>query len=217
MMPKSNPNPKFSGFRYSVRTLLVVATATCVVLGVLQWLLPPDIPIGMRVVVSVMIGALIAYAAWIFYQSKRHPWKTPEDYVIVKVDAKWKRRVRSPIIMGPIAAFTGVSLTFAPLYLFSCGQADKFGVFEWIAVPLCFLVIYLVPGFYMSLAFRSDGRAFQIGSFIRECRRRGRHTVGRMENGVRESISLSMTPVHFSSSLFLLRPLFLLAWASHKF
>jgi hypothetical protein len=54
--------------------------------------------------------------------------------------------------MGPIAAFTGVSLTFAPFFLFWCGQADNFGVFEWIAVPLCFLVIYIVPGFYMSLA-----------------------------------------------------------------
>lgn len=141
-----------TSFRFSMRALLLTLTATCVLLGILQWVLPNDIPVGMRIGLSVVIAASIAYAVWIFYQSKRHPWKTPDDYVTVKVDAKWRRRVKSPVIMGPIATLTGVSLTFAPLCLFWCGQADEFGVFEWIAVPLCFLVIYLVPGFYMSLA-----------------------------------------------------------------
>jgi hypothetical protein len=47
---------------------------------------------------------------------------------------------------------TGVSLTFAPFYLFWCGQWQQLGILEWIVVALCFLVIYFVPGFYMHLA-----------------------------------------------------------------
>jgi hypothetical protein len=139
-------------FQYSVRALLVVVTATCVLLGFLQWVLPNDVSIGFRIGFAVMIAALIAYAVRVVNHGKRHPWKTPEDFVIVKVDAKWRRRVKSPYIMGPIAALTGVSVSFATFFLFRCGQAEEFGVFEWIAVPSSFLIIYLVPGFYMSLA-----------------------------------------------------------------
>jgi hypothetical protein len=54
--------------------------------------------------------------------------------------------------MGPIAALTGVSVTFAPLYLLQCGQMANLGILQWIIVALCFLVIYFVPGFYMKLA-----------------------------------------------------------------
>jgi cobalamin synthase len=138
--------------RFSMRALLVTLTASCVVLGVLQWVLPKDIPIEYRIAFSIMIAALLAYAAYLICHAKRHPWKSPEDFVTVKVDAKWKRRVKSPIIIGPVATFTGAAITFAPLYLFSCGQAEEFGILEWFAVPLCFLVIYFVPLFYMSLA-----------------------------------------------------------------
>lgn len=56
------------------------------------------------------------------------------------------------MIMMPVAALTGVSLTFAPLYLLLCGQMEEFGIVEWILVPVCFLVIYVVPSFYMGLA-----------------------------------------------------------------
>jgi hypothetical protein len=156
-----------------MRNLLSVVTATCVLLGILQWVIPIDTPMGQRIVVSVIIAASIAYAAWIVYQSKCRPWKTPENFVTVKVDAKWRRRVKSPIIMGPVALFGGVSLTFAPLYLFWCGQADNFGVFEWIVVPLCFLVVYIVPGFYMSLAsevmaelFKSEAQSDHAGAAV---------------------------------------------------
>ena len=152
MTTNSNRNPDSDRFRYSVRSLLVVVTATCALLGLLQWVLPNDLPIEARIMMYVVIAASIAYAVWGFYRAKRHPWRTPEEFVTVKVDAKWKRRVKSPVVMGPIATLTGVSLTFAPLCLFWCGQSEKFGVFEWIAVPLSFLIIYIVPGFYMSLA-----------------------------------------------------------------
>ncbi len=54
--------------------------------------------------------------------------------------------------MGPIASLTGVSLTFAPAYLLWCGPIEELGILEWVGVAACFLMIYLVPSFYMSLA-----------------------------------------------------------------
>jgi len=155
-------NPNRNPVRFSVRTLLLILTATCILLAILQWVLPKDLPLGIKIFLSSMISLSIAFAVWIGYQRQHHPWKTPEDFVTVKVDAKWKRRVKSPIIMWPIAALTGVSVTFAPLYLYWCGQAEEFGVFEWIAVPLCFLMIYIVPGFYMSLATEVMAELFRL-------------------------------------------------------
>jgi len=49
------------------------------------------------------------------------------------------------------------------------GQAQAWGVGNWILVGLSFLVIYLVPGFYMKLAsevvaelIKSDAAAIQL-------------------------------------------------------
>jgi hypothetical protein len=145
---KRNPDR----FQFSLRTLLIIVTVAGVLFGLLEWLLPTDPPIGDRLFMYVMIAAVIAYGAWSVYRAQRRPWQTPTNYVTVKVDARWRKRVKSPLIIGPIGALTGVSLTFAPLYLFWCGQAEEFGIAEWIAVPLCFLIIYIVPGFYMKLA-----------------------------------------------------------------
>ena len=61
-----------------------------------------------------------------------------------------------------MAALTGVSLTFAPLYLLWCGQMQEWTVFHWIAVIACFLTIYFVPGFYMSLAAEVIGELVKI-------------------------------------------------------
>lgn len=158
MVTKPNRNP----IRFSVRALLLILTATCIVLAILQWVLPHDLSIGMRITLSIMLAAPIAYGVWVYHRGKRHPWKTPEDFVTVKVDAKWLRRVKSPIIMGPIAALTGVSVSFAPLCLFWCGQAEQFGIFEWIAVPSSFLMIYIVPGFYMRLAGEVMAELFKL-------------------------------------------------------
>jgi hypothetical protein len=150
MAINSDSNP--DRFQFNLRTLLIVVTAACLGFGLLAWLLPDDLSIEARLLVYVVFTAITASGAWAVYRSKQRTWKTPEDCISVKVDAKWLRRVKSPFIFMPIATFTGVSVTFAPLYLFSCGQIQEFGIFEWVAVPLCFLVIYLVPGFYMNLA-----------------------------------------------------------------
>lgn len=141
-----------SSRQFRLRTLFLIMTATCVLLPILLAILPEDLPFEMKVYLLLMYAALAAYGARIVHQSKHRPWTLPEDTLAVQVDAKWLRRVKSPFIMGPIAALTGVSLTFAPAYLLWCGQMDEFGIVEWIAVPVCFLTIYVVPSFYMSLA-----------------------------------------------------------------
>jgi len=68
--------------------------------------------------------------------------------VTIEVGLIWVRLVRSPIYYI-VAAFTGVSVSFAPFFLymasigrFSFGLAEK---------TLCLLIIVLVPPFYMRL------------------------------------------------------------------
>jgi hypothetical protein len=150
MVSNADRNPDL--YQFNLRTLLVVVTVACLVFGFLAWLLPNDLPIEARLIVNVIYAGVAAYGVWTAHAMTRHTWKTPANSVTVKVDAKWLRRVKSPFILLPIAALGGVSQTFAPLYLFWCGQIQGFGIFEWIVVTLCFLIIYLVPGFYMSLA-----------------------------------------------------------------
>lgn len=71
------------------------------------------------------------------------------DEVTVTIPAVWLRRVKSPLMLI-VCALTGVSITFAPFFLFQLGQA-KSEIWNPL-VLLCFAVIYLVPGFYMKLA-----------------------------------------------------------------
>jgi hypothetical protein len=102
--------------------------------------------------VFILYGLIIARLATLVYKSQTKPRTPPQDTVTVQVDAKWLRRVKSPIIMTPIAAMTGVSVSFAPLYLLWCGQLAEFGYSEWIGIPIALFVINVVPGFYMGLA-----------------------------------------------------------------
>jgi hypothetical protein len=69
------------------------------------------------------------------------------DKVTIEIDAKWVRRVKSPFYWA-ISALTGVSITFAPLFLYRYGQNGS----ETWKVLICFAVIYLVPLFYIDLA-----------------------------------------------------------------
>ncbi len=152
MSTESNGSKGSHRFQFRLRTLLFVITGACVLFGMLEFVIPDSIPIGYRIALYATYSIALAFAAWRLYESKRHPWKSPTEFVMVKVDAKWKRRVKSPLIIGPIAALTGVSLSFAPLMLVWLGQAQTWGVVEWIVASLSFLVIYFVPGFYMKLA-----------------------------------------------------------------
>jgi hypothetical protein len=70
--------------------------------------------------------------------------------VTLELNPIWVRMARSPIFLL-VTALMGVSVTFAPLFLYWSGQARFFPGFEWIVVPLCFAVIYCVPGFFFVL------------------------------------------------------------------
>jgi hypothetical protein len=140
-------------FQLKLATLLLVVTVACLLFGFLEWTLPEDIPIGFRLIIYVSYTAMVLWVAWtIVRERRRWPRPSPTDYVTVKVDTKWLRRLKSPFIFGPVAALTGVSLTFAPLFLLTCGQVREWTIYHWVAVSVSFLMIYLVPGFYMSLA-----------------------------------------------------------------
>ena len=70
--------------------------------------------------------------------------------VVVEIDSIWVQVVHSPIYWI-IATLTGVAITFAPLFLYWCGKGTFFPGTEWIVVPACFVVIYLVGMFYTAL------------------------------------------------------------------
>jgi hypothetical protein len=162
------PAPTRKRMQFNLRFALVFITAACLMLGFLAWLLPNDLPISGKIVSYGGILLVLVFGAWIHLHGQQNPWTTPADYVTVKVDAKWLRRVQSPFVMGPIAALTGVSISFAPLGLLWCGQAEQFGLVQWIVAPLCFLTIYLVPGFYMSLASEVMAELLKAGNEQRQ-------------------------------------------------
>lgn len=82
------------------------------------------------------------------------------DKVAIQIDSKWLRIVRSPL-WWVVASLQGVSVTFAPLFLYWSGKGQFFPKAEWIIVPSCFAVIFLVGFFYFWLG----------GEVIRELRK----------------------------------------------
>ena len=70
--------------------------------------------------------------------------------VVVEIDSKWVKVVHSPVYWI-VAALTGAAITFGPLFLYWCGKGTFFPGTEWIVVPACFVVIYLVGMFYIAL------------------------------------------------------------------
>ena len=65
------------------------------------------------------------------------------ESVTIQIGAKWASIARSPVYWI-VAALQGVSVTFAPLFLGS----------EWVIVPVCFAVMYLVPLFHFQFSNR---------------------------------------------------------------
>ena len=70
--------------------------------------------------------------------------------VTIEIDSKWVKMIRSPIYVI-VSSLTGVSISFAPLFLYWSGKGKFLPRYQWLAVPLCFAVIYLVPLFYFRL------------------------------------------------------------------
>jgi ABC-type transport system involved in multi-copper enzyme maturation permease subunit len=72
------------------------------------------------------------------------------DKVTIELNSKWLRIVRSPLIWV-IWTFQGVSITMAPLFLYWSGSGKLFPSLNWLVVPLCFALIFLIPAFYIWL------------------------------------------------------------------
>jgi hypothetical protein len=60
------------------------------------------------------------------------------------------KSVRSPVFIV-VSALTGISVSFAPYFLYLSGQGKFYHGHEWFVVPLCFGVILLVPLAYFRL------------------------------------------------------------------
>ena len=67
--------------------------------------------------------------------------------VTVEISQGWVKIARSPIYVV-VSALTGVSVSFAPLFLYWTGKGKFFPGYEWLVVPLCFAMIFFVPLFY---------------------------------------------------------------------
>jgi len=70
--------------------------------------------------------------------------------VTIEIDSRWAKVVRSPLYWI-VAALQGVSITFAPLFLYWSGKGMFAHGSEWLVVPSCFAVILLVGFFYILL------------------------------------------------------------------
>jgi hypothetical protein len=70
--------------------------------------------------------------------------------ITIEIDSKWVRIVRSPLYWV-VAALQGLSIGFAPLFLFFAGRGMLSRGFDWFVVPLCFAMIWLVGLFYVRL------------------------------------------------------------------
>jgi len=89
------------------------------------------------------------------YEPPQHtsgpPRQSTAGMVWVEVDRRWVDRVRSPMFMV-VAAFTGVSISFAPLTLLFLDHIPVPSVYRWIIAGICLTMIYVIPGWYMRLA-----------------------------------------------------------------
>jgi hypothetical protein len=72
------------------------------------------------------------------------------DKVSIEIDSRWVKAARSPVYLI-IQALQGVSVSFAPLFLYWSGRGNYFNGLEWLVVPHCFMVIFVVSVFYFWL------------------------------------------------------------------
>lgn len=69
--------------------------------------------------------------------------------VSIEIDSRWVKRARSPLYWL-VAAFQGVAMTFAPLFLFEAG-AGWFHEYGRLVAGSAFAIILLVGLFYIRL------------------------------------------------------------------
>ena len=69
--------------------------------------------------------------------------------VTVEVSPRLASVVRSPAFVI-VTALQGVSISFAPLFLYWSGKG-MFKGHEWLVVPICFAIVVIVPLVYFAL------------------------------------------------------------------
>jgi hypothetical protein len=75
------------------------------------------------------------------------------ESVTIQIGATWANIARSPVYWI-VAALQGVSVTFAPLVLYWSGRGGYSLGNEWVIVPVCLAVMYLVPLFHFQFSNR---------------------------------------------------------------
>jgi hypothetical protein len=70
--------------------------------------------------------------------------------VTIEIDSRWVKIARSPLFFI-VSALQGVSVTFAPYFLYLSAKGQFVLAPERVVVPLCFVVIFLVPLSYFRL------------------------------------------------------------------
>jgi len=73
------------------------------------------------------------------------------EIVTVTIDSKWIKRINSPLFVI-VQALSGISITFAPLFLYWSAEWGLKGPLKWSVIIICFVLIYFVPAFYMWIA-----------------------------------------------------------------
>jgi hypothetical protein len=68
----------------------------------------------------------------------------------IEINGKWMKVVRSPL-MWIVWTLQGMSVSFAPLFLYWSGRGRSVPGMDWFIVPLCFAIIFIVGFFYMLL------------------------------------------------------------------
>lgn len=71
--------------------------------------------------------------------------------VTIEVNSKWVARINSPLFII-VQALTGVSVSFAPLFLYWAGSWGLTGPAKWITIVVSYALIVIVPGYYMWFA-----------------------------------------------------------------
>ena len=71
--------------------------------------------------------------------------------LLVEMSEAWVRRLNSPLYVV-VNTLTGVSISFAPLFLLMLGIHNQWNVLTISTAAACFLVIFAIPMFYILLA-----------------------------------------------------------------
>lgn len=72
------------------------------------------------------------------------------DEVTIKIDRRWAQLARSPVA-SIATTFSGMSVSFAPLFLYFYGQGMAPIGPSWLGIPLCWLIILGCGFFHIKL------------------------------------------------------------------